>query len=160
MIQKKIKDLTRLKAKVSRCKKRGERIVFTNGCFDLLHPGHLYYLEKAKSLGDRLIVAVNSDRSVKKIKGGLRPVMPEKQRAALLAGLACVDYVIIFSAPTPLALIKALRPQVLVKGGDWRKKDIVGSEFVRSYKGKVVNCSFLKGYSSSAIIARIRRGRR
>ncbi len=153
----KIKKLKALKEIVSASKKRGGKVVFTNGCFDILHLGHIKYLEKAKSLGNRLIVAVNSDASVRRIKGNRHPVFPQKARATLVAALECVDYVIIFAETTPLRLIKALKPDILVKGSDWRKRDIVGKDFVKSYGGKVVSVPFVKGYSSSSIIARIKR---
>ena len=155
----KIKKLKALKGIISASKKRGERIVFTNGCFDILHLGHIKYLKKASKLGDKLVVAVNSDSSVRKIKGKTRPVFGEQERANLVAALNCVDYVIIFKAGTPLRLIKALRPDVLVKGGDWRKQNIVGKDFVESYGGKVARVAFVKGYSTSSIIARIKKSK-
>ena len=155
----KIKKLKELKSIAIASKKRQEKIVFTNGCFDILHLGHIKYLEKARSLGDKLVVAVNSDSSVRKVKGNSRPIFPEGARAALLAALECVDYVTIFGQSTPLRLIKALKPDVLVKGSDWRKRDIVGSDFVKSYGGKVFSALFVKGYSSSSIIARIKKSK-
>ena len=140
-------------------KKRGEKVVFTNGCFDILHLGHIKYLEKAKASGNKLIVAVNSDCSVRRIKENARPIIPEEERAILVAALECVDYVIIFTESSPLNLIKALKPDVLVKGGDWDKKDIVGKDFVESYGGEVISVDFAKGYSTSSIIARIKKNR-
>ncbi len=156
MIKDKIKSLQELQRIVSAAKRRGEKIVFTNGCFDLLHLGHLRYLERASSLGDKLIVAVNNDSSVRRLKKNLRPLVPAKERASIVAGLGCVDYVIIFGQATPLKLIKALKPDLLVKGGDWRKNDIVGKEFVESYGGKVFSVDFVKAHSTSALIAKIR----
>ncbi|UCB57383.1 MAG: D-glycero-beta-D-manno-heptose 1-phosphate adenylyltransferase [Candidatus Omnitrophota bacterium] len=159
MTKDKIKNLKTLKSIVAACKKRREKVVFTNGCFDILHLGHIKYLEQASSLGKRLVVAVNSDASERLLKGSTRPIIPEKERAALVAALECVDYVTIFNQPTPLALIKALKPDILVKGGDWQKADIVGKDFVESYGGKVVAADFVKGFSSSSIIAGIRKGK-
>lgn len=159
MSKKKVRNLKELKSSVAATKRKGEKIVFTNGCFDILHLGHIKYLEQAAALGDKLIVAVNSDASVRKLKGDKRPIFHQKGRAELVAALECVDYVTIFSAGTPLSLIKALKPDVLVKGGDWRSGNIVGKDFVESYGGKVKSCGFVKGYSSSSIIARIEAGR-
>lgn len=152
----KIKNLEQLKKIIAASKKRKKRIVFTNGCFDILHLGHIRYLKKARSLGDKLVVALNSDSSARKLKGKGRPVFPEGKRAALVAALECVDYVTVFNKSTPLHLIKALKPDVLVKGADWRKKDIVGKCFVESYGGKVARVPFVKGYSTSSIIAGMR----
>lgn len=159
MTKYKIKKLEELKRLISASKKRGERIVFTNGCFDILHFGHIRYLERASSLGDKLVVALNSDASVRRIKGKGRPIFRQKARTVLVAALECVDYVVIFGQRTPLRLIKSLKPDVLVKGGDWRSSDIVGGDFVKSYGGKVVCARFIKGYSSRAIIARIKKGK-
>lgn len=160
MTKDKIKELKELKNIIDSFKKRGERVVFTNGCFDILHLGHIEYLEKAGVEGDKLIVAVNSDCSVRRIKENARPIIPEEERATLVAALECVDYVIIFTEPSPLNLIKALKPDVLVKGGDWDKKDIVGKDFVESYGGEVISVDFAKGYSTSSIIARIKSEKR
>lgn len=132
------------------------RTVFTNGVFDLIHPGHLTYLAEAAGLGQRLIVGVNSDDSVRRLKGDARPVMPQEARMQLLASLFFVDGVIPFDEDTPLELIKALRPDVLVKGGDYTEETIVGAPEVRSWGGDVQVLPFLDGYSSSAIIKRIR----
>ena len=135
----------------------GERIVFTNGCFDLLHIGHTRYLEEAKSLGDRLIVAINSDDSVRQLaKGTDRPIVTAEQRAEVLAALAIVDYVTIFDEPDPFALIQALRPDVLVKGGDWSAERIVGKEFVESYGGSVHSIPLVPNISTTTIVERIR----
>lgn len=157
MTERKIYTLKRLKKTLAVCKKRGERIVFTNGCFDILHLGHIKYLEKAASYGDKLVVAVNSDASVRKIKGRGRPVFPAKERAYIVAGLKFVDYVIVFSELTPLRLIKSLKPDILAKGADWPKAEIVGREFVESRGGEVVCIKFIKGYSTSSILNKIRK---
>ena len=153
----KIKNLKELRKIVVAAKKRGKRVVFTNGCFDIIHLGHIRYLEKTSSLGNKLVVALNSDASERRLKGDRRPIIPAQERAAIVAAFECVDYVIIFAETTPLRLIKTLQPDVLVKGGDWRKPDIVGKDFVESYGCKVLSVGFVKGYSSSSIIARIRR---
>ncbi len=136
-------------------KAKGKRIVFTNGCFDLLHIGHVRYLEKAKALGDVLVVGINSDSSVRKLKGPQRPILREKERAGILSGLGCVDYVTIFSEIDPLKLITSLRPDVLVKGGDWTKEQTVGKEVVERSGGKVVILPFIKGASTSNLIRTI-----
>ncbi len=134
----------------------GERIVFTNGCFDLLHIGHTRYLEEAKGLGDCLIVGINSDHSVRQLaKGADRPIITADQRAEVLAALTCVDYVIIFDEPDPLALIQALRPNILVKGGDWSTERIVGKDFVESYGGSVCSIPLVPDVSTTMIVTRI-----
>ena len=133
-------------------KKRGKKIVFTNGCFDLLHYGHVKYLEDAKRGGDVLVVAVNSDRSVKKLKGKMRPIINEIFRQSVLASLDSVDYVTMFSEETPLKVIKTIKPDVLVKGADWRKNAIVGADFVKSYGGKVKTIKLVKGLSTTMLI--------
>jgi len=132
-----------------------KRIVFTNGCFDILHAGHAYYLKKAKEFGDILVVGLNSDESIKRIKGPQRPIVPQEMRAYLLDSLKPVDYVVIFDEDTPERLIKAIRPHVLVKGADWELKDIVGADFVLSYGGKVERVEFKFDISTSHIIKRI-----
>lgn len=137
----------------------GERVVFTNGVFDLLHRGHVEYLEEARALGDRLVVGVNADASVRRLKGPSRPIVPEGERAELIAALACVDLAVIFADDTPARLIEAVRPQVLVKGGDWAVDQIVGREFVESYGGRVLNVPVREGLSTSALVARILAGR-
>ena len=131
-------------------------IVFTNGCFDILHAGHVSYLEEAKSLGDILIVGLNSDDSVRRIKGDKRPIIPQEERAYILSRLKPVDYVVIFEEDTPENLIKKIKPHILVKGGDWTPDKIVGKEFVESYGGKVVTIPFSFNTSTTAIIERIR----
>ena len=133
----------------------GKTLVFTNGCFDILHPGHVRYLEKARELGDRLIVGVNSDRSVRELKGAPRPIFPDAERAEVLAALAAVDYVTIFDEPTPQALIARLLPHVLVKGGDWGPDEIVGREEVEAAGGKVIRINPLEGHSTSRILETI-----
>ena len=137
-------------------KRNGRRVVFTNGCFDLLHPGHIRCLEEARGLGDVLVVGINSDSSVHQIKGANRPIIPQDERAELLAALACVDYVTIFDSATPQALIARMLPGVLVKGGDWGPGEIVGREEVEAAGGCVVSIPLTPGYSTSALLERIR----
>jgi len=138
-------------------KRNGRRVVFTNGCFDLLHPGHIETLERARNLGDALIVGVNSDRSVRAMKGVGRPILPELERAEILAALECVDAVVIFDEPTPRETIAALLPDVLVKGGDWASDQIVGREEVEAAGGRVVLVPVVSGYSTTAILEKIRK---
>ena len=133
----------------------GVRLVFTNGCFDILHPGHVDYLQRARDLGDRLILGLNSDASVRRLKGEKRPVNPEMDRARVLSGLACVDYVILFEEDTPLELIRAVQPHVLVKGGDWSVDRIVGRDIVTARGGDVLSIPVLPGYSTTGLIERI-----
>jgi rfaE bifunctional protein nucleotidyltransferase chain/domain len=140
---------------ISEWRRGGKRIVFTNGVFDLLHPGHVRYLQHARSLGDKLIVGVNSDRSVFANKGSDRPITPERERAELLGALSCVDAVVIFDEDTPHQIIEAVRPEVLVKGADWGEHDIVGRDIVESIGGRVVRVPIHPGYSTTSIIARI-----
>jgi rfaE bifunctional protein nucleotidyltransferase chain/domain len=132
-------------------------IVFTNGCFDLLHAGHVYLLRKARAHGDMLVVGLNSDASMRRLKGPTRPIMPLEQRAYVLAGLECVDVVLAFEEDTPLELIKAVRPQVLIKGGDWPKERIVGAAEVESWGGRVFSLDLLPGFSTTAVLERILR---
>lgn len=139
-----------------RKKRNGKRVVFTNGCFDLLHPGHLKSLEKARALGDFLIVGLNSDESVRTLKGPGRPVIPAEERAEILASLECVDAVMIFDELTPQKVIAALLPDILVKGGDWPGNQIVGREEVEAAGGKVVLVDVAPGYSTSDILKKIR----
>ncbi|MDH4100559.1 MAG: D-glycero-beta-D-manno-heptose 1-phosphate adenylyltransferase [Nitrospirota bacterium] len=136
-------------------REQGKRIVFTNGCFDILHVGHTRYLQKARETGDCLVVAVNSDASVRGLKGPTRPIVPQAERAEMLAALGCVDFVTIFDAPTPLETIKALKPHFLVKGGDWSIENIVGGPEVRSWGGDVKNITYIEGSSTSNIIEEI-----
>ncbi len=136
--------------------KAGETIVFTNGCFDLLHIGHTRYLTEARGLGDRLVVGLNSDDSVQQLaKGTDRPIITAHQRAEVLAALTCVDYVTIFNEPDPLALIQALRPNILVKGGDWSPERIVGKEFVEAYGGSVASIPLVPNISTTNIVQKI-----
>ncbi|MBP7056719.1 MAG: D-glycero-beta-D-manno-heptose 1-phosphate adenylyltransferase [Candidatus Omnitrophica bacterium] len=151
----KIKSLSELKSELKRSRRHGLKTVFTNGCFDILHLGHIDYLERAKKLGDILIVGLNSDGSVKKLKGPSRPINSQKARARMLAALECVDFVTIFNEETPAKVIKNLCPDVLVKGGDWKVKDIVGSDFVVSMGGRVVSLKFVKGYSTTGLIKKM-----
>jgi D-beta-D-heptose 7-phosphate kinase/D-beta-D-heptose 1-phosphate adenosyltransferase len=144
-------------AAVRAAQRRGEQVVFTNGCFDLLHVGHVRSLEQARSLGDRLLVAVNRDASVRRIKGPSRPAVPERQRAELVAALECVDWVVLFGQTTPLSLIRALRPDVLAKGGDWQLDEIVGRREVESWGGRVERLRIVPGVRSSELIERIGR---
>jgi D-beta-D-heptose 7-phosphate kinase/D-beta-D-heptose 1-phosphate adenosyltransferase len=151
----KIKKRGDLQKIIQDLKAKGKRIVFTNGCFDLLHIGHVRYLESAKSLGDILIVGVNSDHSVRSLKGPNRPILPEEERIEVLSSLECVSYVTLFDEPTPLELISSLLPHVLVKGGDWTKEAIVGSEVVEGAGGEVVILPFVEGSSTSQLIETI-----
>jgi D-beta-D-heptose 7-phosphate kinase/D-beta-D-heptose 1-phosphate adenosyltransferase len=137
----------------------GEAIVFTNGVYDLLHRGHVEYLEEARALGDRLVVGVNSDASVRRLKGPSRPILPERDRAGLIAALACVDLAIVFDDDTPQALIEAIVPDVLVKGADYTLDQIVGREFVESHGGRVERVALRPGLSTSALVQRIRDGK-
>jgi rfaE bifunctional protein nucleotidyltransferase chain/domain len=131
------------------------RIVFTNGCFDLLHPGHIRLLEEARTLGDALVVGLNSDASVRRVKGDSRPLIPEKERAEMLAALAAVDFVVIFDEATPRELIAVLLPDVLVKGADWGADEIVGRAEVEDAGGKVVSIPLQPGYSTTAILQKV-----
>lgn len=151
----KIKSLKSLEKLIPLLKKRGKTIVFTNGCFDLLHYGHVMYLEKAKSKGDILIVALNSDASVRKIKGAGRPIIKQSDRAHLIAALECVDFVTLFNEATPINVIKRIKPSVLIKGSDWNKKTIVGAEFVRAHGGKVLTVKLASGRSTTNLIKKI-----
>jgi len=145
-----------LKAKIDAARGAGKKIIFTNGCFDIIHAGHTHYLAAAKALGDVLIVGLNSDASVRSIKGEKRPLVPEDERAEVVAALGCVDFVVIFEEPDPQALVDLLRPDVLVKGGDWREEDVVGRESVASWGGKVVIIPHKKGLSTTNIVERIK----
>ncbi|HEX8960847.1 MAG TPA: D-glycero-beta-D-manno-heptose-7-phosphate kinase [Geobacteraceae bacterium] len=151
----KIKNREVLSGIIAGERSRGKRVVFTNGCFDLIHVGHVKYLQKARSLGDLLILGLNSDSSVRRLKGEKRPLISEEERAHLLAALDCVDYVVIFDEDTPLQLIEALKPQVLVKGGDYTPEGVVGKDLVESYGGRVELVEFVDGKSTTNIIERI-----
>jgi D-beta-D-heptose 7-phosphate kinase/D-beta-D-heptose 1-phosphate adenosyltransferase len=155
MMKEKIKTNEDLQRIIKDLKTKGKRIVFTNGCFDLLHLGHIRYLKKAKSLGGILVVGVNSDRSVQSLKGPERPILPEEERAEILSCLECVDYITIFDGLTPLELISSLQPHILVKGGDWTKETTVGREVVERSGGEVVILPFVEGLSTSNIIETI-----
>jgi len=146
-------------ALAERLRRDGKRVVFTNGVFDLLHPGHVRYLQHARTLGDALIVGVNSDRSVRANKGASRPITPEAERAELLAALACVDAVAIFDEDTPAEIIKRIQPDILVKGADWAADAIVGRDTVEARGGRVVRVDIEPGWSTSAIIDKVKNAR-
>ncbi|MBU1113186.1 MAG: adenylyltransferase/cytidyltransferase family protein [Candidatus Omnitrophica bacterium] len=147
---KKLKELVRI---TRRLKKNGCRIVFTNGCFDLIHPGHIKLFQEAKNKGDILVVGVNSDSSIKRIKGPRRPVLNEKARLAILEHLDLIDYIVVFKALTPYEIIKSIRPNFLVKGGDWPENNIVGRDLVN----KVYRVKLKKGHSTTALIKKIKK---
>lgn len=151
----KIKTLCELSAIVQQRRALGERTVFTNGCFDLLHRGHTRLLQQARALGDLLIVGLNSDASVRRLKGPLRPVLSQDERAELLSALASVDYVVIFEEADPSRIVDALEPDVLVKGADWAKEEVVGRETVEKRGGQVVTIPLVEGASTSNILRRI-----
>lgn len=157
MTDKKVMDLDALLRHLHSPSFRSKEIVFTNGCFDILHVGHLTYLEKARSKGDILVVGINSDRSISSIKGPLRPIIEEKLRARLLAGLSCVDFVVQFDEDTPLDLIKAIRPNILIKGADWAVEKIVGGDFVLQNGGRVETIDLVGGLSTSNIIEKVQK---
>jgi rfaE bifunctional protein nucleotidyltransferase chain/domain len=151
----KIISLSEITALVESLKVQKKKIVFTNGCFDLLHAGHVRYLTEARAQGDCLIVGLNTDRSVNRIKDPHRPLIPEDQRAEVLVALICVSYVVFFEEPDPLTLIEAIKPDVLVKGADWSEDDIIGADLVRSYGGRVFQVALVGGISTTEIIRRI-----
>ena len=155
LINTKLKTVSELAALVARAKKDGRRVVFTNGCFDLLHIGHTRYLQEARALGNLLIVAINSDASVQTLKGPDRPLVPQDERAEVLAALAAVDYVTIFDTPDPGELIATLRPDVLVKGSDWPLDRIVGRETVEAAGGRVLTIPLVPGVSTTTLVDRI-----
>ena len=152
----KIKDLTVMKTHIDRLKAEGKKVVFTNGCFDILHPGHARYLFEARELGDFLLVAVNSDRSTRSIKGPERPIVPEDARAEVLAALTCVDGVIIFDEDDPFKVIDYLIPDILVKGGDWPEDKIIGADVVKKAGGQVRRIPYITGFSTTDIIKKIK----
>ncbi|MGE0617088.1 MAG: D-glycero-beta-D-manno-heptose 1-phosphate adenylyltransferase [Bacteriovoracia bacterium] len=154
-LQKKILPVTRLARITAAAKKRGKRVVFTNGCFDILHKGHVRYLERARAQGDLLVVALNADQSVRKLKGAGRPINPLRDRQEVMAALEAVDYVTSFAEATPLRAILTLKPMVLVKGGDWKANDIVGGREVLGWGGQVKSLNFVKGRSTTRIIKKI-----
>ena len=153
----KIKTVDQIAAIAAEAKKNGRSVVFTNGCFDLLHRGHVHILRQAKAAGDILIVGMNSDRSVKSIKGSARPILPETDRVELIAAMEMVDYVVLFDESDPYQLIAAIKPNVLAKGGDWSADKIVGSDIVERNGGRVAVIPYLKGFSTTEIIERIRK---
>jgi D-beta-D-heptose 7-phosphate kinase/D-beta-D-heptose 1-phosphate adenosyltransferase len=151
----KLLTIDSLVEKREQMRREGKRVVFTNGCFDLLHPGHVRYLAEARALGDALIVGLNSDRSVRVLKGEGRPILNETERAEVIAALEAVDFVVIFDEDTPRELIAGLLPDVLVKGGDWPLDQIIGREEVEAVGGKVISLGYIEGASTSEIIDRI-----
>ena len=150
--QRKVLQCGELAVALQHRRQQGERIVFTNGCFDLLHVGHIQYLQQARAMGDCLVIALNDDASVRLLKGDKRPLLPQDERARLLAALACVDYVTIFNEATPLALIECLRPNILVKGGDYTLDTVVGRKEVEAYGGEVRIVPYVSGVSTTGII--------
>ena len=151
----KIKTQDELKPILDKLKKEGKKVVFTNGCFDILHVGHIRYLKEAKGYGDILVVAVNSDLSVKSIKGDKRPIVSQSERAEVVAALEMVDYVIMFDEDTPYNIIKKLQPDVLIKGGDWTIDKIIGRDIVEARGGKVIAIPFIEGASTTGIVERV-----
>ena len=152
----KIFSLELVKEILTAWKKAGEVIVFTNGCFDIIHLGHVDYLEKARNLGDKLVIGLNTDSSIKKLKGSGRPILDEHARSRILASFEFIDAVILFSEETPLNLIREVSPDILVKGNDYNPQNIVGADFVKSYGGKVITIELIPGYSTSGIIKKIK----
>jgi D-beta-D-heptose 7-phosphate kinase/D-beta-D-heptose 1-phosphate adenosyltransferase len=144
------------KKEIDRLKAEGKRVVFTNGCFDILHPGHTRYLYTARALGDYLVVAVNNDQSVRAIKGEGRPILPQDARTELLAALSCVDCIVIFSEENPLKVIQYLMPHILVKGGDWKEEEIIGADVVKKAGGQVELIPYIPGFSTTDILEKIR----
>lgn len=157
-IRSKVVSLDDLLKKVADHRKNGEKIVFTNGCFDILHVGHVRYLAAARNEGDILVVGLNSDRSTRKIKGEQRPIVQQDQRAEILASLCCVDYITIFDEQNPLALIRSIKPDILVKGDDWPEKEIVGGDIVKADGGEVVRVPVVPNISTTSILKRIING--
>jgi len=151
----KIRTVQELRLLLAILRAAGKKIVFTNGCFDILHTGHTRYLEKSRSFGDVLVVAVNSDASVRMIKGDKRPINSEAERMETLAALECVDFVTLFNEPDPYRIISELQPDVLVKGGDWPIEKIIGRDVVEARGGKVVNVPYIEGSSTTGIIEKI-----
>jgi len=155
----KIMELEELKAEIEKKKEDGELIVFTNGCFDILHVGHIRYLKKAASLGDKLVLAVNSDSSVRELKGNNRPFVPQEERLEMLAALEMIDYLVLFSEIDCRSVLEELKPQIYVKGGDYRIEDLPEAETVYSYGGKIVLITEVKGRSTTNLIKKIRKSR-
>ncbi len=155
MRNKKIVSLKSLVSAVKKDKRAGKTIVFTNGCFDILHVGHIRYLKSARKLGDKLVLGLNSDASVRKLKGKDRPVVSQSERAELLAEFPFIDYIVVFGEATPYRVIKAVLPDVLTKGGDWPPEKIIGSDVVLARKGKVKSLPYIKGRSTTNIIKKL-----
>jgi rfaE bifunctional protein nucleotidyltransferase chain/domain len=153
--ERKIVSLAALKGRVARHRREGKKAAFTNGCFDILHRGHVSYLEAAKKKDRILIVGLNSDASIQRIKGPKRPIIGQKERAAVIAALECVDYVVFFGEDTPYHLIKAIKPDILIKGADWKGKDVVGSDVVKKNGGRIELIKYLTQYSTTKIIETI-----
>jgi len=158
LINKKILDRKTLSAQLAIWEFKQKKVVFTNGCFDILHLGHIDYLSKAKDLGDILIIGLNTDLSVQRLKGKNRPVVNEHARARLLASLLFVDAVVLFDEDTPYELIKTVQPNILVKGSDYKEEDIVGYDIVKSNAGSIKTIDFLEGYSTTSIIEKLKDG--
>ncbi|MEA4968836.1 MAG: D-glycero-beta-D-manno-heptose 1-phosphate adenylyltransferase [Bacteroidaceae bacterium] len=155
-IQNKIISFDNIQKQVLKWREENKKIVFTNGCFDIIHRGHVDYLSKAKDLGDILIIGLNTDQSVRKIKGNTRPIQDENSRAIILASMQFVDAIVFFFEPTPYTLIKEIQPDILVKGADYKKEDIVGYDIVSQRGGKVETIEFIEGYSTSNIERKIK----
>jgi rfaE bifunctional protein nucleotidyltransferase chain/domain len=153
----KLKPLEIIKNEIKALQQQGKKIVFTNGCFDILHAGHVDIFQQARNLGDALVVAVNSDISIKKIKGEKRPVVPQAQRMQVLAALEAIDYVVIFDEENPFKIIKEIQPDILVKGGDWPVETIVGREIVEKKGGKVLSIPLMEGISTTNIIEEVKK---
>jgi len=151
------KNFIEIKNIVNKLKKKGKKIVFTNGCFDIIHAGHIKLLKKAKKLGDILIVGINKDKSIKKIKGEDRPIMDEKQRIEIISAIEFVDYVVPFGDTTPEKLIKIIKPDIIVKGGDYKKDEVIGKDIVEKYGGKVYIFPLVKNISTTKIINKIKK---
>ena len=151
----KIKSAAALAKVIARMKKQGKRVVFTNGCFDILHVGHVEYLSRARKLGDALVIGMNSDKSVRRLKGSGRPVNNQKDRAKVLSALGFVDHVVIFDEDTPEKLVRKLIPNILVKGADWKNKAVAGVDFLKERGGKIVFIPFVDGYSTTSLLKRI-----
>ncbi|MBN2119451.1 MAG: D-glycero-beta-D-manno-heptose 1-phosphate adenylyltransferase [Candidatus Omnitrophica bacterium] len=148
---------SRLSPLIKTLKKKNKEIAFTNGCFDLIHPGHIKLLKESKKHADILILGLNSDRSIRKIKGKKRPILNQKARIEILSGISYVDYIVVFRENTPLNLIRKIKPDVLIKGDDWKKDQIVGRTLVEKHRGKVIRIKLKKGYSTSKLIEKIKR---
>lgn len=153
----KVKNFTQIAEIVNELKRKGKKVVFTNGCFDILHSGHIKLLKKAKELGDVLILGINKDKSIKKLKGKGRPIMNEKQRIEIISAIEFVDYVVPFGQPTPEKLIKRIKPDIIVKGGDYKKKEVIGKDIVEKYGGKVYIFPLVKNISTTKIIKKIKK---